>query len=128
MRYTISMDKQKKSRRILLLLLCIVAVVVVFFFAGKMFLKFTHSRPPVPRQTNVELIQEWMTLPYVSRTYGVPFKDLREGLKLSPNENERESIKDLAKSLNIESAVFIDELQVVITRFQDSHSMPAKPL
>lgn len=122
------MDQKKKSQRMLILVLCVLAVVVVFFFAGRMAFHLFHSPRPLPRQTNVQLIQGWMTLPYISRTYGVPMKDLHVGLMIKPSANDKESIDDLAKSLNVESDIFIVELQKVITTFQESHVTPPKPI
>jgi len=43
----------------------------------------------------VDLIRDWMTLPYVSITYQLPRNLLYETLQIPPNGNERKSIREL---------------------------------
>ena len=46
-------------------------------------------------ETDIELIRDWMTVPYISRTYHVHPKILFDALGISPRGNEEKSLAQL---------------------------------
>lgn len=59
--------------------------------------KFNGHRPPSAgkAETDVELIRDWMTIPFISRTYQVPPELIFETLKISPQKGHDKSLKEL---------------------------------
>jgi len=92
-------------QRTLIMGLIVIGIVFVGFFglrAFHAFRKFHGQRPPhfppadaAPAETDVELIRDWMTLPYISMTYHLPRNLLYETLDISPRDNEEKSLKQL---------------------------------
>ena len=84
----------------LVIALIIFGVLFTVFFgmrAARAFRKFDGHRPP-PRgevETDVELIREWMTVPFISHTYRVPEKVIFEVLDISPVANREKSLEDI---------------------------------
>jgi hypothetical protein len=58
------------------------------------FKKFNGHRPPPPEkiETNVELLRDWMTVSYISKTYYVPEKTIYEALNITPLGNHDKSL------------------------------------
>lgn len=83
--------------------LIVIGLMIIAFFGlrtVRAFRQFHGHRPPPPfagekAETDVDLIRDWMTLPYVSITYQLPRNLLYETLKIPPKGNERKSIKEL---------------------------------
>ena len=46
-------------------------------------------------ETDVELIRDWMTIPFISRTYQVPPEALFEALNISAQKDHEKSLKVL---------------------------------
>ena len=80
-------------------------MVIVGFFGWRTlhaFREFRGHRPPPPSapdaaqvETDEELIRDWMTIPYISRTYRVPAKKLYEALEISRKGNDEKSLAQL---------------------------------
>jgi hypothetical protein len=94
-----------ERQRTLILVLLLVGVLFVVFF-GLRFLhalrEFRGHRPPhfpppgaTAAEIDVELIRDWMTIPYISITYGLPPDLLYKTLNIPPKENEQKSLKQL---------------------------------
>ena len=93
------------KQRALIIGLITIGVIFVGFFG----LRFLHAfrdfhghRPPPfppfgakPAETDVELIRDWMTIPYISVTYRLPPNLLYETLDIRPKGNEEKSLKQL---------------------------------
>ena len=83
--------------------LIVIGLMIIGFFGlrtVRAFRQFHGHRPPPPftgekAETDVDLIRDWMTLPYVSITYQLPRNLLYETLQIPPKGNERKSIKEL---------------------------------
>jgi len=83
--------------------LIVIGLMIIAFFGlrtVRAFRQFHGHRPPPPfagekAETDVDLIRDWMTLPYVSITYQLPRNLLYETLQIPPNGNERKSIREL---------------------------------
>lgn len=90
------------KQKALVIALIIFGVLFTVFFgmrAARAFRKFDGHRPP-PRgevETDVELIREWMTISFISRTYQVPEKVIFEALDISPIANHEKSLEDINK-------------------------------
>ena len=88
------------KQKALVIGLIILGVLFTAFFGmrvARAFRKFDGHRPP-PRgevETDVELIRDWMTIKFISRTYAVPERILFEALDISPNSNFEKSLKDI---------------------------------
>jgi len=88
------------KQRALVIGLIIFGVLFTAFFgmrAVHAFRKFNGHRPPPPGkvETDVELIRDWMTVPFISRMYHVPDDVIFEALKIPPKENREKSLKVL---------------------------------
>ena len=82
--------------------LIVIGLMIISFFGlrtMRAFRQFHGHRPPPlsgeKAETNVDLIRDWMTLPYISITYRLPPELLYETLKIPPRGNERKSLKEL---------------------------------
>jgi hypothetical protein len=98
-----------KTQRMVVFGLITAGVLLAVFFgirAAFAFREFRrHGAPPFspleaknhqPAETNVELIREWMTIPYVAQMYQVPPEVLFEALGLPPSKSIGEkSLKQL---------------------------------
>lgn len=93
------------KQRALIVGLITLGVFIVGFFGLRFFHAFRdfrgHHPPRFPRpgdepaQTDVELIRDWMTIPYISMTYQVPPPLLFEALNIPPKGNDHKSLKQL---------------------------------
>jgi hypothetical protein len=88
------------KQKALVIALIILGVLFTAFFgmrAARAFRKFDGHRPPPlgEVETDVELIREWMTVPFISHTYHVPEKILFDALNISPIANHEKSLEDI---------------------------------
>jgi hypothetical protein len=95
----------RKQRVLILGLISLGVLIVGFFgwralFAVREFRK--HGGPPPPfaeplikRETDVELIRDWMTVPYIAKTYQVHPRKIFDALGLSSRANEEKSLLQL---------------------------------
>jgi hypothetical protein len=95
-----------KVQRTLMLGLIIIGFVIAGFFGLRALFALRefrrHGGPPPPlaqafdktpketMETDVELIRDWMTVPYIGMTYHVRPKTLFDALGISPQEQENE--------------------------------------
>ena len=112
-----------KKQRILIFGLILVVMVVVAFFGMNMIRSFKrmnghnpfHGKPPTANQTDVELIRDWMTIPYISETYEVPPDALFFGLGIPlEKKNGKKSL------LQLNEEYFPDQPGVILTQVKDS--------
>ena len=80
----------------------ILGILFTTFFGMRVFhafRRFDGHRPPPPgameMETDVELIRDWMTIPFISRTYQVPPEVLFEALNISAQKDHEKSLKVL---------------------------------
>jgi hypothetical protein len=98
--------------------LIVIGLMIIGFFGlrtVRAFRQFHGHRPPPPftgekAETNVDLIRDWMTLPYISIAYQLPPDLLYETLKIPPKGNERKSLKELNDEFYPEDPGFVLEL------------------
>ncbi|MBL8101216.1 MAG: hypothetical protein JNM02_01680 [Anaerolineales bacterium] len=95
---------ENPKQRIFIIASTILGCLLIFFFglrAFHAFMKFKGHRPPQPApgqiETDVELIREWMTIPFIARMYYVPEKVLYDALDIPPRENRDKSLEEINK-------------------------------
>lgn len=103
--------------------LSFISFALAVFLGVRIFTRVDHQPRPIPRQTNVTLIQTWMTLPYIAKVYGVPLPEFISALGISPNDRNK-SIDQLAKKMNITPQELTAKIQMIIANFQIEHTKP----
>ena len=100
-----------------------------------------HRPPPPPSaaeaegsETDVELIREWMTIPFISKMYHVPPNVLFDALGIPANKNQEKSLKRLNREYfpqadgivveKIKAAVLANQAQ----QMQQNPEIPALPV
>ena len=124
----------------LVTVLIIIGSLIVGFFGLRAFRAFNEVRehqPPPPFapdaaqiETDVELIRDWMTIPYISRTYDVPRKILFDALGIPSRGNEEKSLAQLNEKYSPEApGIVIEVVKATIllgqpTLFPEDHKTP----
>ena len=95
-------SKTLPRQRALVLGLIIIGILFTAFFgmrAVHAFRKFNGHRPsPTGKvETDVELIRDWMTIPFISKMYQVPPEVIFDALKISQQKSHNKSLKILNK-------------------------------
>lgn len=93
-------SKSRPQQRALVIGIIIIGILFTVFFGMRAihaFRKFNGHRPPPPGkvETDVELIRDWMTVPFVSRMYHVPDEIIFDALEISPKNNRDKNLKEL---------------------------------
>ena len=110
------MSAQGNSKqRILFIALSILGVMLILFFglrALRAFKKFDGHRPPPMAeelQSDVNDIEDWMTIPFISHNYGVPPDILFDALSINGKENHKKSLKQLNDEFYAEQDGYVIE-------------------
>jgi hypothetical protein len=116
-----------KQRNFFVGLMIIIGLIIIVFFGlrtARAFRQF-HGHHPPPAfdvehiETDVELIRDWMTLPYISITYGLPHRLLYEALDISPDRAERKSLKQLNDQyFPGEPGIVLEKVKAAIRAYQ----------
>ena len=113
-------------QRALITGLIVVGVLIVGFFGLRTFhafREFRGHRPPPPFapaeaqqvETDVELIRDWMTIPFISKMYHVPPPVLFETLNIHPNGNQDKSLNDLnQKYYPEENGIVLEKVKTAV--------------
>ncbi len=93
-------SKTRPQQYALVIGLIVVGLVFTAFFGMRVlhtFKNFNGHRPPPPDKaaTDVELIRDWMTIPFISRMYRLPEKNLFDAIGVPPFSNHDKSLKDI---------------------------------
>ena len=88
------------KQHILFIALSILGVMLILFFGLRVFhayKKFDGHRPQLAKEleTDVEDIEDWMTIPFISHNYGVPPEILFDALNIDPKETLKKNLKQL---------------------------------
>jgi hypothetical protein len=94
---------QQSKQRVLTITLIAIGIVIVGFFGlrtVRAFREFRDHRPPPPFatehiETDVNLIRDWMTVPFVSKMYHVRPHILFDSLGIPEGRNKEKSLKQL---------------------------------
>lgn len=107
--------------------------VIVLLFGFRLANELRHmGRPPKPQPfaafTDVTLIRDWMTVPYISHTYGVPPRVLFEALDIPEKENHEKSMAEIdAQYFPGQEGRAIQLVQAAIQKFQKQAPPPNTP-
>ena len=91
-------------QRVLVAALIIFGIWIAAFFGLRTFHAYSevrqHRPPPPPfkteqPETDVELIQDWMTIPFIERMYHIHQGVLFQTLDIPPEENKEKSLKQI---------------------------------
>lgn len=124
----------KKQKTLTYVLIAIGALAMIFFGmrAMRSFMRMRgegpFGKPPPASQTDVSLVRDWMTVPYVARTYQVPPDALFKALEIPDWENRKKSLKELNDEFypNQDGAV-LAHIQASIQAFQKQEPPPPFP-
>lgn len=133
----------QKAQRILVLGLVLFGILIAGFFGLRAIHAFRefrrHGPPPFPpgaeafdnqpAETDVELIRDWMTVPYIAKTYRVHPKIIFDALAIPPKGNEEKSLLQLNEEFLPQSPGLVIELvKAVIQASQPAPTaVPAAP-
>jgi hypothetical protein len=107
--------------------LIILGLIIVGFFGlrtVRAFRQFHGHRPPPPfagerLETDVGLIRDWMTLPYISITYGLPPRLLYDRLDIQPDRAEKKSLRQLNDEyFPEEPGLVLEQVKAAILEYQ----------
>ena len=105
-------SKTRAGQRTLVIGLIIIGILFTAFFGMRAlhaFRKFNGHRPPPPNkiETDVELIRDWMTIPFISRMYQVPPEVFFEALNIPPQKDHDKSLKILNEEYFLDQNGFV---------------------
>ena len=123
-------------QRALITSLIFIGIVIVGVFGLRTFSalrKFReHRPPPLPPaedqqiETDVDLIRDWMTIPYISKTYHVPPKLLFDALGIPSRGNEEKSLAQLNEKYSPQAPGIVMEVVKAALR-ANQHPLPPEP-
>lgn len=130
-----SKETMTKKQKILTYILIAIGALAVIFFGMRAMRSVMRMRgagpfgkPPPAEQTDVSLIRDWMTVPYVARTYKVPPDAIFNTMNIPGYENRKKSLKELNDEFypNQDGAV-LAHIQAVIQTMQKQEPPPPFP-
>ncbi len=135
-------DKPDNSKQHpLVVVLILVGLVIVGFFGlrtVRAIREFHGHRPPPPRpfapahtETDVSLIRDWMTIPFISKTYLVPPDILFEALKIPERGNRGKSLRQLNEEYYPEAeGIVLEKVKAAVLANQPrpTPTAPATPV
>ena len=122
---TLKIKFSKRTLGLIFLVLGVIATLVAVTLGFRVAYRLISGPPPVrERQSDVSVIRDWMTLGYVSKTYGIPGPDLEKSLNLQPDDYRKMSIEAIAKKNNKSSDELLESIRKVVTEFQKTHPTP----
>ena len=123
----------KTKQKILIITLIVLGVLLVGFFGLRAFRPFKElrgHRPPPPGEieTDVTLIRDWMTIPYIAQRYYVPGEILFEAVKIPPPGNKDKSLAQLNKEFYPDQSGYVlKTIKADILAHQPPTPPPATP-
>jgi hypothetical protein len=115
------------SRRSWLIAAVAVGLVIALLVGGRgaMRLYFRlHGPPPPPRQTDVSAIADWMTVPYVARSYRVPETELYGALGIGRQGQRTNTLADIASETGRSSDETVEIVRTTVAAWQAEHRGP----
>jgi hypothetical protein len=106
---------------------------IILLFGFRLAHAFRKGRlPPRPEplapMTDVALVRDWMTIPYIAHTYGVPDEFLFDALEIPEEQNQRKSLSELNEEYFPKRKRFvIERMQEAILDFQKQMPLPPNP-
>jgi len=93
----------------------VAALIVALFFAARLTYFFIYWNDPAHRNQPIE---DWMTVGYVARSYGVPREKLAEAIAIKPTPGQRRTLADIAAERGVGTDALKTELRQAIARLQ----------
>lgn len=123
----------EKRKRIIFITLSVLGVMLILFFGLRAFRAFKKFGTPPPLrfaeelQTDINEIEDWMTLPYISYNYGVPPDIFFKALNIEPKENHKKSLKQLNDEYYPEQDGYVLDTVRDLVRAHRSPPTPVPP-
>ena len=117
-------------QEILIVLAVVAGLVFTVFFSFRLYHSiFSLRHMHLPTGTSdVNLIQGWMTVPYIAKDYQVPETDLWQGLSIPDQANRRKNLNQLDREFaGGKPGVIIERVKSTILAYQTAHPR-ARPL
>ena len=117
--------------------LILVGLIIVGFFGlrtARAFREFRGHRPPPPFatqhvETDVSLIRDWMTIPFISRMYRVPPDVLFDALGIQPHKNGEKSLKQLNEEYFPQAeGIVLEKIKAAILAALANQPQPIQPV
>lgn len=117
-------EKKKVSAYMVLLVISLLSLSLALYLTFASYGRYRHHQFPKARQTDVLLIQSWMTVPHIARVYGVPELVLFEELgEIQPNR--KLSIHDIARKKQMTDEELLSQIRTSIMTYQKLHPLPS---
>ena len=124
-----------RQRNFVVGLMIIIGLVIIIFFGlrtARAFRQFHGHRPPPPFasqtvETDVSLIRDWMTIPFIANMYHVRPHALFEALDIPEQGNREKSLKQLNEKYFPEGQGIVLE-KVKVTVLAEIAKRPPEPL
>ena len=119
-----------RARRPWLIAAVSLGLIVVVLLGGRAAWRLGHrlfGPPPPPRQSDVALIVDWMSVPYVSRAYRVPEPELYRALGVEPEGRRTRRLRDIAAATGRDPDEVVETVRETVTAWQASHPAPSRP-
>ncbi len=104
------------KQRTIFIVLSIIGLLFIVFFGLRAFRAFKKfdGHPPRPPfadevETDVEKVEDWMTVPFISHSYGLPPEILFGALHISDKGNHKKSLSQLNEEFYPEADGFVLE-------------------
>jgi len=106
------------------------ALIVVVLIGGRAAwrLAFRLTGPPPPRQTDVALIADWMSVPYVGRAYRVPEPELFRALAVEREGHRMRPLREIASETGRSSDEVLEIVRETVTTWQSTHPGRRTPI
>ena len=118
----------RRPQNIFALLCILVGLGLMGLYGWRALHAFRRVRGGPPRETNVELIEDWMTIHYLSRVYLVPPDYIFSELGIPEEENRHKSIRQLNQEFAPDqSGLILEEVKTIVLQFQAEHTPPEPP-
>jgi hypothetical protein len=122
---TIKMQNTSIQRRIIFITICLLLTVVALVIISRSTMGALHTvqqRQNMVHRGDVNLIHQWMTIPYIAHQYHVPDQILYTALKL-PNTtvNSHSTLQTIAIKQKKPVTTIIHTLQETILSYQKTH-------
>ncbi len=117
----------RRPQNIIALICILIGLGLVLLYGWRALRAFRHVREG-PRETDVELIHDWMTVHYLSRVYQVPPDYIFDELGIPEAENRHKSIHELNDEFAPdEPGLILDRVKAIVLQFQAEHTPPEPP-
>jgi hypothetical protein len=102
-------------------------LIVAVLLGGRAAWRLGHrlmGPPPPPRQTDVSLIADWMSVPYISRAYRVPEDEIFRALGTGPEGRRMRSLREIAAETGRDPEEACEIARQTVIAWQAEHPRP----